>query len=379
MNILQFLIFVLVFSSVYLGANYFVFSQIISGLSLRLNLAVLVRIFLWLSALAFVVGEFLIRKPVSAWMRPVSYYGSVWLGFISIAFTVFFFRFLLLIFFRSSSFRYYSAIFSVIAVLTLSLYSIYNASRPERIKYLTIRTSKLPKNTSNFSVVQISDLHLNFLKSPERLKKIVERVNSLDPDIVVITGDLIDADVGQTEKICGALRSLRSKYGVYAVTGNHEFYAGIDKFYQALSCANITPLRNEHRTIASAIELVGIDDPEAERFLHQKIDLASAFRTPTPVDPDKFVLLLSHRPDFFDRARKIGIDLQLSGHTHAGQVPPVDILELLFYKYFCGYHQKSDGALYTTSGTGCWGPPMRLFTRSEIVKITLVNEKGPAK
>ena len=379
MNIIQFLVFILVFSLIYLGINYFVFSQIISGLSLNVNSSLLVRLFFWLSAVTFLVGEFLSRRPVSAWAKPVSYYGSIWLGVISISVTVFFFRALLLILFRTSAFKYYSALFSIIAAITLSLFSLYNASRTEAIKYLTIETSKLPKSVSRFTVVQLSDLHLNYLKSPRSLKNIVEKTNSLDPDLVVITGDLIDADVGKLEKVCDTLKSLKSRYGIYAITGNHEFYAGLDKFYQALSCANIVPLRNEHRTIAGFIELVGIDDPEAERFLHEKIDLAQAFRTPTPVDPNKFVLFLSHRPDYFDRARKIGIDLQLSGHTHAGQIPPVDLLELLFYKYFSGLYLKDDGTLYTTSGTGYWGPPMRLSSRSEIVKITLENKKGPAK
>ena len=371
MNILQFVIFVLVFSLIYFGMNYFVLSQIISGLSLKINSSFWVSAFFWISALTFLAGEFLSRKPVSAWAKPVTYYGSVWLGVISIALTVFFFRALLLIFFRTSGFKCYSALFSIIAALALSLFSLYNASRPEAVKYLTIKTSKLPKGLSRFTVVQLSDLHLNFLKSPERLKNIVEKTNSLGPDLVVITGDLIDADVGKVEDICDALKSLRSRYGTYAITGNHEFYAGLDKFNKVLACAGIVPLRNEHRTVADFMELVGIDDPEAARFLHKKIDLAAVFRTPAPVDPNKFVLFLSHRTDNFDSARKLGIDLELSGHTHAGQIPPVDLLEFLFYKYFSGLYQKNDGTLYTTSGTGYWGPPMRLSSRSEIVKITL--------
>lgn len=379
MNIIQFIIFVVIFSLIYLGGNYFVFSQIISGLSLNLNWSILVRLFFWISALTFVLGEFLSRKQVSLWVKPIAYYGSIWLGVISISFTIFFLRFLFLIFLRSSGFRYYSALFSVLAALALSLFSLYNAARPEMVKYLTIKTSKLPKDISRFTIVQLSDLHLNFLKSPERLKKIIEKTNSLNPDLVVITGDLVDADVGKIDGICEAFKSLKSRHGAFAITGNHEFYAGLDKFYRALSCAHIAALRNEHRAVAGFIELVGIDDPEAERFLHEKIDLAAAFGNPAPVDPHKFVLFLSHRPDYFDRARKIGIDLQLSGHTHAGQIPPVDLLEFLFYKYFFGLYQKSDGTLYTTSGTGYWGPPMRLFSRSEIVNITLENEKGPAK
>ncbi len=375
MAITQFLIFILIFSFLYLGIHMFVYFQIITGLLPKVNINIFFRLLFWLSAFSFMLSEFLQRRLISLWIKPLAYYGSIWLGVISISLTVFFIRILFLSFLRSEGFKYYSTIGSIFLIAGLSIFSVYNAVRPEIIKEVIVKTSKLPQNIRRFTIVQISDLHLNLLKPPRRLKEIVERVDSLNPDLVVITGDLIDADIGKISEICGILKSIKSKYGVYAITGNHEFYAGLDKFYAALSCADIIPLRNEHRIIAGAIEVVGIDDTEAERFLHQKIDFEKTFNTPVPVDHSKFVLFLAHRPDFFDKARKLGIDLQLSGHLHAGQIPPLDFIEVLFFKYPLGFYQKSDGAIYTTSGTGYWGPPMRLFSRSEIVKINIENNK----
>jgi len=378
MTIIQFLVLILIFLLLYFGLNYFVYSQVVSGLFLKSGAKLWLQIFFWLSALSFVLGEFFSRRQVSGLIKPISSYGNIWLGVISISLTVFFIRAVMLFIIRSNGFKYYSAGFSIILILILSLFAIYNVSRNEFIREITIKSAKLPPNISPFAIVQLSDLHINYQKSPERLKRIIEKTNSLSPDLVVITGDMIDADIGKVEEICAILQSLHPKYGTYAITGNHEFYAGLDKFYKAISCAHFQALRNEHKLVAGAIELVGIDDPESRRFLHKKLSLAEAFNTPGPTDHSKFVLFLSHRPEFFDKARSIGIDLQLSGHLHAGQVPPLDLIEYLFFKYPCGLYRKTNGIIYTTPGAGYWGPPMRLFSRSEIVKITIINEK-PAK
>ena len=167
---------------------------------------------------------------------------------------------------------------------------------------------------------------------------------------------------------CDTLKKLKSRHGVFAVTGNHEFYAGINMFMDVAKNSNITVLRNEKITIADSIELAGIDDKAGTRFSEVGSDLKLALKN---IDFTKPVILLSHRPDIFNEAEKSGVDLQLSGHLHAGQIPPMDLIVMLAFKYPYGLYRKNGSYLYTTSGTGIWGPPMRLFSRCEIVKIVL--------
>jgi uncharacterized protein len=214
----------------------------------------------------------------------------------------------------------------------------------------------------------LSDLHLDFLKSDKWLKDIINKTNNINPDLIVITGDLIDNDLSKIQQFCESLKKLKSKYGVYAVTGNHEFYVGINEFIKVAQHSNIKVLRNEKETISDSIELIGIDDNTGKRFSEIGSDLKTALKN---CDLKKPIILLSHQPDIFSEAVKNGVDLQLSGHTHAGQIPPMDLIVKFYFKYPYGLYHRNLSYLYTTSGTGIWGPPMRLFSRSEIVKIIL--------
>jgi len=239
------------------------------------------------------------------------------------------------------------------------------------LKEIRIPLAKLPPELDGFTLVQLSDLHIDLSKSSSWLDNLVARTNRLNPDLIVITGDLIDTDICRLDGICAILRKLKARYGVYAVTGNHEFYAGIPLFLKTAAAAHLTVLRNAGVSIAGAIELAGIDDAhEAERFEHisPQESLAAAF---SRIDFRKPLILLSHQPDVFDLARGMGADLQLSGHTHAGQIPPMDLLVRILFEYPFGRYQRGAAFLYTTCGTGFWGPPMRLFSKSEIVKVVL--------
>ncbi|GAG93227.1 unnamed protein product, partial [marine sediment metagenome] len=148
----------------------------------------------------------------------------------------------------------------------VSVYSFYNVTQKPIVKEIEIEIEKLPQRLSGFTIIQLSDLHLNFLKSTKWLDRIVGETNNLKPDLVVIAGDLIDADPCEFTEFCEVLKRLNSKYGVFAITGNHEYYAGIDKFLRAAEKSNITVLRNEKITVADSIELVGIDDNTGRRF-----------------------------------------------------------------------------------------------------------------
>ena len=223
---------------------------------------------------------------------------------------------------------------------------------------------------TGFSIAHLSDLHLDGLKTLKWFQSIIMRVNNLNPDLIVITGDLIDSACDGLEKFCEPLRQLKAPYGVFAITGNHEYYVGINRFLEFAEKSNIIVLRNSSRTIANAIELIGIDDDTGKRFSLAGSDLKKAIAN---CDSSKPLILLSHQPKYFTEVSAMGIDIQLSGHTHAGQIPPMDLIVSLLYEYPYGLYRNDSSYIYTSCGTGTWGPPMRLFSRSEIVKIILVN------
>ncbi|MBN1621033.1 MAG: metallophosphoesterase [Endomicrobiales bacterium] len=369
MTKLHFLIFLTIFSSVYLGMHYYVYSRVAGGLFLPSNIRVILRIVFLLSALSFFIGETYSQRVVSPIAKPIAFYGTAWMGVIAIAITVFLLADILRIFFRSESFRYYSTISAVCLTLLLSAYSLFNGTRQPVVKTIELGFQKLPDNLNGFTIVHLSDLHINLAKSQKWLQKIIDKTNGLNPDLIVITGDLIDGDLCKANHFCDTLVRFKSNNGVYAIAGNHEFYAGIELFEKIAENSNITVLRNEKVMIADNIELIGIDDVQTAKRFNEPTDFVD--KTLNSINNKNLVILLSHQPDVFDKARRYGVDLQLSGHTHAGQIPPFDIIVQFAFRYPYGLYKRGSSYIYTTSGTDLWGPPMRLFSKNEIIKIVL--------
>jgi hypothetical protein len=286
----------------------------------------------------------------------------------SISITVFFLNDILRYFFTSPVFKFYSTMSAIAVILVLSAYSVVNGLSYPVIKEIKLKTTKLPANISNFTIVQLSDIHINLAKPKKDFEHMVSDVNSLNPDLIVITGDMIDADLTKANHYSDILSKFKSKYGVYACTGNHEFYAGVELFESIAEKSNIIVLRNRNVNIGDIIELAGVDDKAGRGFGEQGDNLTLALAN---IDHTKPVVLMSHQPDLFKKAQGMGVDLQLSGHTHAGQIPPLDLIEQFIFKFPNGLYKRGESYIYTTVGTGYWGPPMRLFSRSEIVKIVL--------
>lgn len=374
MSRMYFVIFILLASGVYFSIHYYLYRYLAAGLMLSPIARSYLRISLLILALLFIVSEILCRHTASLWLKPIYEIGTIWFGVMGIALTVFLIANLLWIFFRTPPARYWITLGAITAVLLITGYTIYNVARLPRIKELTIKSPKIPQQLAGFTIVQLADLHLNLQKSERWLEKIVDTTNDLNPDLIVITGDLADADISSSGRFYSSLRKLRAKYGIYAITGNHDFYNGIDRFLRITGNLNIRALRNEHTTIANVIELIGVDDDTAKGFGEPGSNLDAALKTPVGIDLDRFIILLAHQPTrIFDEAVRRGVDLQLSGHTHWGQIPPMDAMIQLRYKYAYGLYRKDSAHIYTTPGTDIWGPPMRLFSRSEIVKITLAK------
>lgn len=273
----------------------------------------------------------------------------------------------------------------LLIVLLYSGYGVFNALSPA-VKRITVSVGGLPKEWQGKTIVQISDLHLGEILGKNFLNRVLNRVNSLNPEMVVITGDLFDGMDGNLDAFVGILNGFNAPKGVYYVTGNHEIYLGMEDALTALKKTKINVLDNEIAEI-DGLQIIGVSYPglnpgeDEENIInsynqekpsillyHAPVDIFSSQTNGNNSHKD---IYLSPNTDF-TAVKKLGIDLQLSGHTHGGQIFPFNLItKLIYHGHDYGLNRDGDFTLYTTSGTGVWGPTMRTGSRGEIVLITL--------
>ena len=228
-----------------------------------------------------------------------------------------------------------------------------------------------PRALDGFRIVQISDIHIGPLLGRRFAAHIAQRVNALAPDLVAVTGDLVDGSAPRLASEVAPFADLRARHGVFFVTGNHDHYSGAEHWSEAVRGLGMRVLRNERVEIGApgaSFDLVGVDDHHAHFAGDGRSDLARAL---AGRDPERAAVLLAHDPATFVGARRAAIDLQLSGHTHGGQIWPFAWFVRLATPYVAGRYREERAQLYVSRGTGFWGPPMRLFAPAEITEITL--------
>jgi len=265
------------------------------------------------------------------------------------------------------------AAFLVQVLMTLGIvvygYASALSIRPE---FITIRSPKIPESVGSLRVVQVSDVHLGLMVGAERLNRILAVVREARPDILVSTGDLVDGQMDGMQDLSDALSRIRPPHGKFAVTGNHEFYAGLDHALDFTARAGFTILRNQ--ASRGAVTIAGVDDPTGRRLgLTNGISEGQLLSS---LPKDSFVLLLKHQPHV--RAESLGLfDLQLSGHTHKGQIFPFEYLVRLFFRHTAGFYELHKGSnLYVSRGTGTWGPPVRFLSPPEVTVLDIVHDSG---
>ena len=263
---------------------------------------------------------------------------------------------------------------SLCLALVISVYGYFEAGniRTERLR---IETSKLPAGIDRLTIVQISDVHLGLIVRCKRMEKILDIVRAEKPDIFISTGDLVDAQINHLPGLVELLQEVDARYGKFAITGNHEYYAGLDKALAFTRACGFTLLRGA-AVSSGVINIAGVNDPtgvqmKLEKPVSEKALLASLPR-------HKFTLLLKHQPRL-DRDALGFFDLQLSGHTHKGQIWPFTWLSALTYPLNAGRFDLANGSvLYVSRGTGTWGPPIRFLSPPEVTVIELVRKKKEA-
>ncbi|MBI4510133.1 MAG: metallophosphoesterase [Deltaproteobacteria bacterium] len=266
---------------------------------------------------------------------------------------------------------------ATVAALGASALALESGLSRPRVREIRVRLARLPRELDGTTIVQLTDMHVGPMLGPEFVADVVDRTNALKPDVIAITGDLVDGTVEQLRRAVSPIANLQAKHGVFFVTGNHEYYSGADPWIAELSRLGVRVLRNERVQVgedASSFDLAGVDDYSARRLARgHGPDLPRAL---AGRDPSRELVLLAHQPRAAFEAARLGVGLQLSGHTHGGQIWPFKYIVALQQPFVAGLDRVGDMTLYTSPGTGFWGPPMRLGTRSEITKIVLESERG---
>ncbi|MGI5865045.1 MAG: metallophosphoesterase, partial [Myxococcales bacterium] len=271
---------------------------------------------------------------------------------------------------RRRQFLAQSGLLGAAVALPTSGYGWWRAFAPPQVTETTVELPGLPRALSGLAIAHLTDIHAGAWVDRDFVADLVERTNALRPDLVAITGDLVDGSVERLAEVVAPLGSLRSRFGTFFALGNHEYYSGAEQWTAHLRSMGMRVLINETASI-EGLDIVGVGDWSMRwrgRELGYDLDAALAGRV-----PGSPAILLAHQPRGFEQAIERGIGLQLSGHTHGGQIWPWTLaVKLAYHPYCAGLYRSGDRALYVSRGCGFWGPPVRVGAPPEIARIVLV-------
>jgi hypothetical protein len=377
-------LFLVYFFLVYGLLHVYAFFKARTALSLSFKTGIYLTAFMLLMILSPFIINISERYGYEFFARMMSYIGYLWMGGMLLFFSssLLFDIYRLFVYVSAFVLRKNPAVmipsagFSFFIPLLLSIaISFYGYFEAKNIntENLIVRTSKLPDNISKLKIVQISDVHIGLIIREERLKNIIRIIKEAKPDILVSTGDLVDGQINKIEGLAEMLDEIKPEYGKFAVTGNHEFYAGLDQALDFTLKAGFKLLRGEWVSVEGIINIAGVDDRAfytgglSENIAEKEL-LAG-------LDHNKFTILLKHRPLVDNDS--IGLfDLQLSGHTHKGQLFPFSLITKMYYPSDSGILKLVDNSLlYVSRGAGTWGPPIRFLSPPEVTVIELLNQK----
>ncbi len=377
----SFIVFFSIVLSVYALINTHIFIRgwqaIPDGSPLRPWFAVL----FWMLAASFILGRFAERLTVSWFSSAVVWVGSFWLAAMAYLYlTVLFIDLLRLV---NHFFPFFPALFTrhpeqtrmitaitvVSAVFLVVLGGHLNARAP-RVRTLDLAIAK-SSPLGSVKIVAATDIHLGTLVCRKFFDSIVDRINALEPDLVLLPGDIVDEDLAPVvrQNLGESLRRIRARHGVYAITGNHEYIGGAEPACRYLSEHGVTMLRDSTAVVAGGLVLVGREDLSVAHFNGKR--RAPLEEVMKDVDRSLPILLMDHQPSDLDAAVRNGADVQISGHTHHGQLWPFGYLAQLVYEVSWGYKKKGETHIYVSCGVGTWGPPVRTGNRPEIVAMNL--------
>ncbi len=386
MRTLHFVIFFSLFLLLYGLINYYIFSRLWTLIPKGAGIRQWFAAGFILLASSYIGGRIIERYSICVASDLAILIGSFWLAIMTYLFIGFVVVDILRllghaiplagkVFIEKREFLRYiaAAIIATVAITTVTAGYI-NAARP-RLRTIDIDISDKTLPPDGIRIALATDIHLGVIIGNSRLERLVEKINAMRPDVILLAGDIVDEDLAPVieQNLGETLRGLRSKHGVYAVTGNHEYIGGVEAAVQYLTEHGITVLRDRAVLVDGKYYLAGREDRSITGFAGLK-------RKPLDEIIEKLdkrfpIILMDHQPFHLDEAVANGIDLQLSGHTHNGQMWPFNYITGAIYELDHGYTRKVNTHFYVSSGFGTWGPPVRVGTKPEIVLIRINNRK----
>ena len=378
----------LIFIALYTFLSFYVGNKGFHALSKVITRKKVYWIIFWCVSFSYIIG-FLVRRTApaySSYTTPFNIVGTYWmvalfyfiLIFPLVDLTRFFIKRLGLHnrnLYNKLKMLYANGLLVIFLVILLIGYGVINASKPVVSNY-DITVNKSAKELSSLNIAMVSDLHLGIGITKEDLDDMVKEINSLSPDIIFLSGDIVDENTSSEliDYMSTAFSNLSSKYGSYAITGNHEFSAGdLDMIEKNLTDGGITLLRDKAVKIEDSFYVIGRDDTSVKRYSDsERKAIASIDKS---IDKSLPIIVLDHQPSNLGEPSNFGADLQFSGHTHKGQFFPNNLITKRIFESDYGYYKKDNMQLIVSSGFGTWGSPIRIGTKSEIVHVNLIFNK----
>jgi uncharacterized protein len=375
-------IFFTIFFTVYAAVNYYIFIRGWQALSSIPYLKPLYAVIFIVAALSYILAKFLDGK-----IPHIIYDAMIWIGSFWFAFMLYFFLSIVVIdlirlfnwklqFFPQFINNNYADVkkYILAAVIIISSVIIFIGflnTRKISVKSLSLEIPRKQSALTELNAVVLSDIHLSTINGEKLLSRIVAKVNTLKPDVVFIPGDIVDdrAETLKQEGIGKSLSKIEAKYGVFASTGNHEFINGINGTSRFITENGITLIRDSSMLIADSFILAAREDSSKSNFTGER--RKSLQDILIEVDKNYPIILLDHTPFKLEEAETNGVSLQLSGHTHHGQMFPLNLITQMIYEVSWGYLKKNYTNYYVSCGVGTWGPPVRLGSDSEIVNLKI--------
>jgi predicted MPP superfamily phosphohydrolase len=379
-------LFFIVFFAVYGGVHVYTFLKARAAIQFGTVPGIVIALFM----VAMTLAPFFIRMSekygLETVARMLSYLGYSWLGilflFFSASLTLDFYRlcikaaeFILRLDFvqlrPAAGVQFFGPLFISLLIAAYGYFEALNI----RTEKIIVYSDKITQATGRVRIVQISDLHLGLIIREERLRRVLQAVKDAEPDILVSTGDLVDGQINGMSGLSEMLKDIKPRFGKFAITGNHEYYAGLEQALAFTRKSGFKILRNESVDIGGFLNIAGVDDRAVRPWA--VIGDGAEKEMLSRLSQERFTLLLKHRP-LIDKDSLGLFDLQLSGHVHRGQIFPFSILTKLYYPVHAGFAGLDHGSrLYVSRGTGTWGPPIRFLSPPEITVIDLVrNSEG---
>lgn len=361
----------LVVVGVWGGAHYYVWARIVRDTALPMSQA-FAGLLVFLALLAILAMSHRTPRPFAGFVHAVAY---SWMGAVLPLVLMLAVGDLVRLFVGNEQSLFEARVQAGVAAgvaALLSLYGWLTANRPPPVKRVEVTLPKWPRSLDGLRIVQVSDLHVDAAMTVAEVESLVSRINALEPDLVALTGDLVDGSPRDLSHKVAPLSRLRGRHGVWFVTGNHEYYSGGDRWIETFRSLGIGILHNERVTLGNAearFELAGVPDWTGGQFGERhRPRLTEVLKG---VDPALEVIVLAHQPRQFPEAAKLDVGLQLSGHTHGGQLWPFTHLVALAEPFPAGLYQRGRSQLYVSRGTGTWGPKMRTLAPHELTELTI--------